>query len=82
MATAIGSDELEPPGAPGCWCCGDQTVQASLVRLGEHPEVAVCFRCVRVLARRKRQIERATRKAPAGWPLWRRARYRAGLGKC
>lgn len=80
--TAIGFDELEPPNTPGCWCCGDPAVQASLLRLGEHPEVGVCCRCVRDLNRRKRTIERQTRTAPAGWPFWRRVQYRAGLGRC
>ena len=81
--TAVGADFLEPPdGTTGCWCCGDRTVQASLVRLGAHPEVGVCFRCVRVLARRKREIQRRTRAAPAGRPFWRRVQYRAGFGRC
>lgn len=83
--TAVGSYFLEPPEASGCWCCGDNTVQASLVRLGEHPEVGVCFRCVRVLARRKRAIERhsrRTRSLPASWSRWRRVQYRAGFGRC
>lgn len=80
--TAVGSDFVEPPEGAGCWCCGDRTVQASLVRLGEHPEVGVCFKCVRVLARRKREIQRQTRSAPAAWPLWRRVQYRAGFGHC
>lgn len=80
--TAIGSDSLEPPGATGCWCCGDRSVQAGLVRLGEHPEVGVGFRCLDVLARRKREIQRRTRSAPAGLPWWRRVQYRAGFGRC
>jgi hypothetical protein len=57
-------------------------VQASLLRLGDHPEVGVCFRCINSLARRKREIERHTRAAPATWPLWRRVQYRAGFGRC
>lgn len=80
--TAIGFDELEPPSTPGCWCCGDETVQSSLLRLGDHPEVGVCFRCVRDLARRKRTIERRTRAATARWPLWRRVQFRVGFGRC
>lgn len=80
--TAVGSDSGGPRGVPGFWCCGDRTVQASLLRLGEHREVGVCFRCVRVLARRKRAIERQTKAAPAEWPLWRRVQYRAGFGRC
>ena len=83
--TAVGSDFLEPPETSGCWCCGDRTVEASLVRLGEHPEVGVCFRCVRVLARRQRAIKRQThrtRSLPSGWSWWRRVQYRAGFGRC
>jgi hypothetical protein len=80
--TAVGSDWMEPPSTPGCWCCGDRTVAGSLLRLGEHPEVGVCFRCVKELARRKRTIERATRAAPAGWSWWRRVQFRAGFSRC
>ncbi len=79
--TAVGSDWVEPTTPTGCWCCGDRTVAASLVRLGEHPEVGVCFPCIKVLAR-KREIQRHTRAAPAGWPLWRRVQHRAGFGRC
>ena len=80
--TALDSDGLEPPGLAGCWCCGDATVQASLLRLGDHPEVGVCFRCVKVLGKRKRAIERQTRGAPRGWPRSRRAAFRAGVNRC
>ena len=55
--TALGGDEDRPP-QPGCWCCGDQTVCGSLLRLEGHPEVGVCFRCVDALVKRKRTIER------------------------
>jgi hypothetical protein len=77
--TAVGGDVAGPT---GCWCCGDRTVRASLLRLSEHPEVGVCFRCVKVLAARKREIERRTRSAPAGWPRWRRMRFRLGFNDC
>lgn len=78
--TAIGGDWHEPPDL-GCWCCGDRTVRASLLRLRDHPEVGVCFRCIRDLDRRKGAIERMTRAAPPG-PWWRRVQYRAGFGRC
>ncbi|HET8617563.1 MAG TPA: hypothetical protein VFM27_01290 [Acidimicrobiales bacterium] len=80
--TAVGGDFGGPDAVPGCWCCGDRTVRASLLRLGERPEVGVCFRCVGVLAGRKREIERRTRAAPAGWPIRRRALYRLGYNRC
>jgi len=83
--TAVGSDSLEPPGTTGCWCRGDCTVRASLVRLGEHPELGVCFPCVRVLVRHTRALRRRTLRTqtlPAGWSSWRRVRYCTGFGRC
>jgi hypothetical protein len=80
--TATGGDFGRPPASTGCWCCGDQTVRASLLRLGEHPEVGICFQCVRLLARRKREIQRRTRAAPAGWPIGRRILFRLGYNRC
>lgn len=77
-ATAV-ADDVDPQ--PGCWCCGDRTVQASLLRLEGHPEVGVCFRCVDRLRNRKRAVQRMTRQAPVG-PWWRRLQYRAGLNSC
>jgi hypothetical protein len=79
-STAVGGDYVEPT-QPGCWCCGDRLVAASLLRLEGHPEVGVCFRCVDRLAKRKRAIGRMTRAAPPG-PWWRRLQYRAGFGRC
>lgn len=32
-----------------CWCCGHQYPDERLVRLGSHPEVAVCFGCAHFL---------------------------------
>ena len=80
VATAVGGDQLEPP-ATGCWSCGDRTVQASLLRLDEHAEVGVCFRCVEWLSKRKRDLERMTRNPSAG-PWRRRLQYRAGFNRC
>jgi hypothetical protein len=78
--TAVGGDMVEPQ-EPGCWCCGDRTVSASLLRLEAHREVGICFRCVKSLAKRKRAIERMTRHVPQG-PWWRRLQYRAGFNRC
>lgn len=82
MAMTIVDSHSEQPATPGCWCCGDRTVRASLLRLSEHAEVGVCFRCVEQLERRKRQIERRTRAAPASWPLGRRVLFRLGYSRC
>jgi hypothetical protein len=72
----------EPADTTGCWSCGDRTVRGSLLRLGEHPEVGICFRCVPILAGRKRQIERRTRAAPHGWSPGRRLLFRLGWSRC
>jgi hypothetical protein len=81
METAIGGDFIEPTNS-GCWCCGDRTVRSSLLRLSQHPEVGVCFRCVRYLEKRQHEIERQTRSAPAGLPWRRRVLYRLGYNRC
>jgi hypothetical protein len=80
VTTAVGGDFVEPL-RRGCWCCGDQTVSASVVRLSAHPEVGVCFRCLGWLNGRMRAVKRATRRAPPG-PWWRRVLYRAGFSRC
>jgi hypothetical protein len=80
VITAIGGDFVVPPDS-GCWCCGDQTVSASVVRLSAHPEVGVCFRCLGYLNGQTRAINRASRRAPPG-PWWRRLQYRAGFNRC
>ena len=28
-----------------CWCCGGDYDEREVVRLGAHPEVAICLRC-------------------------------------
>jgi hypothetical protein len=64
VITAIGGDFVVPPDS-GCWCCGDQTVSASVVRLSAHPEVGVCFRCLGYLnGRRERSNERVAGRHP------------------
>ena len=52
-----------------CWCCGQWRVESGVVRLGEHPEVAVCFGCAHFLhaarpspAARARDFLRAARE--------------------
>ena len=83
MSTAVGGDFREPERpVTGCWCCGDETVSGSLLRLVDHPEVGVCFRCVGRMSKRKREIERMTRRAPIGRPWWRRVLYRLGYNRC
>ena len=80
MQTQVGAEYVGPDA--GCWCCGDRTVRASLLQLGAHPEVGVCFRCVNHLRKRKREIERRTRSAPSYLPWRRRVLYRLGYDRC
>ena len=48
-----------------CWCCGVSQPEASVVRLGDHPEVAVCLRCAHFLHQQARGREDAVRPSPA-----------------
>lgn len=43
--------------ASKCWCCGRETANDGLVRLGSHPEVAICVNCVHFLRRRARDLQ-------------------------
>ena len=54
MTAAVAHDQVD---RPQCWCCGAEMDAAQLVRLGNHPEVGVCARCARWLARRARAAE-------------------------
>ena len=62
----------ESGGRVSCWCCGQEQPESSVVRLGSHPEVAVCLRCARFLHQQARGREDALRVSPA-------ARFRDGL---
>lgn len=55
-----------------CWCCGNRAAERSVLRLGNHPEVAVCLRCAHFLHQQARSREDAVRASPA-------ARARDGL---
>lgn len=47
-----------------CWCCDGEFAEISLVRLGAHPEVAVCTGCAFYLNRRAVAKEDAHRRGP------------------
>jgi hypothetical protein len=72
--TAPDRNLVEPP--EGCWCCGDRTAGASLVRLHAHPEVGVCFRCIQWLDEQRDAIGRRTGQVRSG-PWWRQLQDRA-----
>ncbi len=44
-------------GESRCWCCGQTAPEEALVRLGNHPEVGLCVKCVRFLGRRARDYQ-------------------------
>jgi hypothetical protein len=67
MTAVPSSDQGQP--ATACWCCGTLTGEEGVVRLGDHPEVAVCLGCAHYL--RRRACERVAS------PLGRRL-HRAG----
>jgi hypothetical protein len=55
----------EAGGRISCWCCGQERPESSVVRLGSHPEVAVCLRCAHFLHQQARGREDALRTSPA-----------------
>jgi hypothetical protein len=62
MAVREGAlDEMDPT----CWCCGQTFTESRLVRLGTHPEVAVCLRCARSLNRQARASQERLSPPPA-----------------
>jgi len=55
-----------PADALECWCCGQRVSTERLVRLGSHPEVAVCLRCAHFLHQQARAREDQLRPSVAG----------------
>jgi hypothetical protein len=48
-----------------CWCCGNREPVDKVVRLGNHPEVTVCIRCVHSLSKRAWELEDHDKTSPA-----------------
>jgi hypothetical protein len=61
-APASQADAAEPM---ECWCCGAGYPEADLIRLGNHPEAAVCLACAHYLHQQARGREDARRPSPA-----------------
>jgi len=55
-----------------CWCCDEVFEEQELVRLGSHPEVALCGDCARWVHRRAVERRYAGRRGPG-------PRARAGI---
>lgn len=62
-ATAAGGGS---GGQVACWCCGAPRPEEDVVRLGDHPEVAVCQGCAHFLHQRARAREDELRPSAAG----------------
>ena len=47
-----------------CWCCGRPQTDDQVVRLGLHPEVAICLSCAHTVHQRAREREDHQRPGP------------------
>jgi hypothetical protein len=61
MTSAHVATQREAGGPSICWCCGAIEDPSRLVRLGNHPEVAVCVRCAHALSKWAWEIEDRSR---------------------
>jgi len=62
---AVPVDVDEHDGDATCWCCGNEFPEDQLLRLGTHPEAAVCLRCSVYLVRQARIRLDALHPSPA-----------------
>jgi hypothetical protein len=53
----VAAETARESGFAACWCCGGSFPEDRLVRLGDRPEVAVCFACAGYLNRRARESQ-------------------------
>lgn len=61
--TALDTDDQQP--APGeCWCCGRVDDPDWMVRLGNHPEVALCRQCARWAAKQAWEKDDRSKTGP------------------
>ena len=65
MRTDSAAETAGDLGEVACWCCGKRYAEPDVVRLGEHPEVAVCLGCAHFLHQRARAREDAARPSLA-----------------
>src|SRR3954453_3696210 len=63
--TAPGPVTGGPSGEGACWCSGQLLSEPDVLRLGEHPEAAVCLGCAHFLHQRARAREDEARPSPA-----------------
>lgn len=65
MTSAAPASQADAAELLECWCCGTSYPEADLVRLGNHPEAAVCLVCAHYLHQQARAREDARRPSPA-----------------
>jgi hypothetical protein len=64
MTTAAAATESDAAETLHCWCCGTAYEESDLVRLGSHPEVALCLACAHYLHLQARGREDARHPSP------------------
>ncbi|HEX2401061.1 MAG TPA: hypothetical protein VHJ79_13920 [Mycobacterium sp.] len=64
-AGGAGEGDTRGGGDTDCWCCGQRYPNERLVRLGNHPEAAVCVWCAHFLHQQAMQREDALRPSIA-----------------
>jgi hypothetical protein len=65
VTTAEAATESDASEGFECWCCGSTPPATELIRLGNHPEVAVCLGCAHYLHQQARSREDALRRSLA-----------------
>ena len=69
--TEAAANAGEASGELACWCCGRPGRGDRMVRLGDHPEVALCLACARWAGKQAAAIEDQGRAGPMvtmrGW---------------
>jgi len=73
MPTRTAVEDQEPRRRPECWCCGSFNDPGLMVRLGNHPEVAICTRCAHSISKWASEIEDRDR---TGLPVRARDAFR------
>lgn len=51
------AESTHEPAEEQCWCCSSAGTHDRMVHLGNHPEVNICLRCARFVAKSGREIE-------------------------
>jgi hypothetical protein len=55
--TSASAETHDVPALGQCWCCGSDNDPTLMVRLGNHPEVALCRPCARWAAKQAWELD-------------------------